>query len=67
MVKMTIDLTKLKELRLKADMTREEFARTVGQNCKEITVYRWETGKTKKPIPVYLKSLENFYKKMEEN
>ena len=67
MVKMPIDLTKLKELRLKAEMTREEFARTVGQNCKEITVYRWETGKVKRPLPIYLKSLVNFYKKMEEN
>ena len=67
MGKMTVDLSKLKELRLKAEMTREEFASSVGQGCKEITVYRWETGKIKKPIPVYLRSLENFYKKMEEN
>ena len=67
MVKMIIDLNKLKELRLKAEMTREEFARTVGRGCKEITVYRWETGKVKRPLPIYLKSLENFYKKMEEN
>ena len=67
MVKMIIDLNKLKELRLKAEMTREEFARTVGQGCKEITVYRWETGKVKRPLPIYLKSLEKFYKKMEEN
>ncbi|MCK4445679.1 MAG: helix-turn-helix domain-containing protein [Candidatus Marinimicrobia bacterium] len=67
MVKMEIDLTKLKELRIKAEMTRKEFAESVGQDCRELTVYRWETGKTKKPIPVYLKSLENFYKKMEKN
>jgi len=64
MVKMTIDLDKLKELRLKAEMTREEFARSVGQGCKEITVYRWETGKTKRPLPIYLRSLEIFYKNM---
>ena len=59
-----IDLSKLKELRLKAQMTREEFAKSVGQGCKEITVYRWETGRVKKPLQVYLKSLENFYKSM---
>lgn len=67
MVKMEIDLAKLEKLRKKAKMTRKEFAESVGQDCRELTVYRWETGKTKKPIPVYLKSLVKFYKKMEEN
>ena len=67
MTKMPIDLTKLKELRIKAKMTRKEFAETIGQGCLELTVYRWETGKIKKPIPVYQKALVKFYKEMEEN
>ena len=66
MTKMPIDLTKLKELRIKAEMTRKEFAETIGQGCLELTVYRWETGKIKKPIPVYQKALVKFYKEMGE-
>ena len=66
MVKIPIDLTKLKGLRIKAEMTRKEFAETVGKGCLEITVYRWETGKIKKPIPVYLRELVKFYKSMGE-
>ena len=64
---MKIDLKKLRELREKAGLTRKEFAEKVGQGCLELTVYRWETGKTKKPIPPYRKALEDFYRKMEEN
>lgn len=67
MVRMLIDLTKLKGLRIKAEMTRKEFAESVGQGCLELTVYRWETGKIKKPIPVYLRELVRFYKSMGEN
>lgn len=66
MVKMEIDLSKLKELRIRAGLTRKEFAETIGQGCLELTVYRWETGKIKKPIPVYQKALVKFYKDMDE-
>ena len=66
MVKMEIDLTKLKELRIRAGLTRKEFAETVGEGCLELTVYRWETGKIKKPIPVYQKALVKFYKSIGE-
>jgi len=60
---MKIDLSKLMELRKKLGLTRKEFADTVGKGCIEHTVYRWEKGITKKPLPVYQESLEKFYKK----
>ena len=63
---MKMDLSKLRELREKAEMTRKEFAETVGQGCIELTVIRWENGTTKRPLPIYRKSLEKFYKSMEE-
>ena len=64
---MKIDLSKLREYREKVGMTRKEFAETVGQGCIELTVVRWENGTTKKPLKIYRKSLEKFYKSMEEN
>lgn len=63
---MEIDLTKLRELREKAGMTRKEFAETIGLGCIELTVLRWEMGRIKKPLPPYRKALEDFYKKMGE-
>lgn len=60
---MRIDLSRLRELREAVGLTRKEFADSVGMGCIEHTIFRWETGKTKKPLPVYRKALEKFYKK----
>lgn len=59
---MKIDLTKLRELRTKAGLTRRELADKIG--CKEFSIIRWETGKVSKPLPPYLKELEKFYSEM---
>lgn len=59
---MKIDLSKLRELREKAQLTRRDLADDIG--CREHTIIRWETGKTKNPLPVYKKALLDFYKKM---
>ena len=60
---MKIDLSRLMELRKKLGLTRKEFAETIGKGCIEHTVYRWEMGITKKPLPVYQEALEKFIKK----
>jgi len=57
---MKIDLTKLRELREKANLTRREFADKIG--CREHTIVRWENGETINPLPIYKKALINFYK-----
>ena len=59
---MKIDLSRLRELRIKAGLTRRELADKIG--CREHTVVRWELGTSKKPMPPYQKSLEEFYKDM---
>jgi DNA-binding XRE family transcriptional regulator len=59
---MRIDLTKLKELREKAELTRVELADRIG--CREHTIFRWEKGKTKNPLPIYKKALVNFYEEI---
>jgi len=59
---MEIDLTKLRELRKKAGLTRRELADKIG--CKEFSIIRWETGKVKKPLTPYAKALKEFYAEM---
>jgi transcriptional regulator with XRE-family HTH domain len=59
---MKIDLTKLRELREKAGLTRREFADRIG--CRELTIIRWESGNSKKPLPPYRQALEKFYEEM---
>ena len=39
---MDIDLSKLKELRKKAGLTRKDLADKIG--CREHTIVRWENG-----------------------
>lgn len=56
---MKIDLTKLKNLRKKAGLSRIELANKIG--CREHTIIRWEMGTSKKPLSPYLKELEKFY------
>ena len=56
---MRIDLTKLRELREKAGLTRVELADKIG--CREHTIVRWEIGETKNPLPIYKKALVGFY------
>ena len=60
---MEIDLSRLRELREALKLTRKEFADSIGLGCIEHTVFRWETGKTKKPLPIYRKALEKFFRK----
>ena len=57
---MKIDLSRLRELREKAELTRRELADIIG--CREFTIFRWEEGKTQRPLPIYQKALFNFYK-----
>ena len=57
---MKIDLSKLRELREKAELTRRELADRIG--CREFTIYRWENDKTQRPLPIYQKALSDFYK-----
>jgi len=57
---MKIDLSKLRELREKAELTRIELADKIG--CREFTIVRWENGETKRPLPIYQKALSDFYK-----
>ena len=59
---MKIDLSKLKELRKRAGMTRRELADRIG--CREHSVVRWELGHIKKPLSPYRKALEDFYTEM---
>ena len=56
---MKIDLSRLRELREKAELTRRELADIIG--CREHTIIRWELGTTKKPLPIYQKALAGFY------
>jgi DNA-binding XRE family transcriptional regulator len=59
---MDIDLSKLKELRKKAGLTRRDLADKIG--CREHTIVRWENGENKKPLSPYRKELEKFYIEM---
>jgi len=59
---MKIDLSKLRELREKAELSRRELADRIG--CREYTIVRWEGGKSKNPLPIFKKALDNFYKEM---
>jgi DNA-binding XRE family transcriptional regulator len=52
-------LTKLRELRIKAGMTRRELADRIG--CREHSIIRWENGEIKRPLVPYQKELEKFY------
>ena len=58
---MNIDLSKLKELREKAGLTRRGLADKIG--CREHTIFRWENGEkeNKKSLSPYRKELEKFY------
>ena len=62
MVSQMINLNNLRELRIKAGLTRRELADKIG--CVEHTIIRWELGKSKKPLSPYRKALEDFYKEM---
>ena len=57
---MKIDLSRLRELREKAELTRRELADIIG--CREHTIIRWELGTTKKPLPIFKEALISFYK-----
>ena len=59
---MNIDLSKLRELREKAGLTRRDLADKIG--CREHTIIRWENGENKKPLSPYRKELEKFYEEM---
>jgi len=59
---MKIDLSRLRELREKAGLTRIALAKRIG--CREMAIIRWETGKVKDPLPPYLEKLEKFYAEM---
>ena len=56
---MNIDLSRLRELREKAGLSRIDLADRIG--CREYTIYRWEEGKTQRPLPIYKKALTAFY------
>lgn len=58
---MRIDLSRLRELRLAVGLTKKEFSDVIG--CIENTISRWENGTTKKPLRIYLKELEKFFRK----
>jgi len=45
---MNIDLSKLRELREKAGLTRRDLADKI--DCREHTIIRWENGENKKPL-----------------
>ncbi len=57
---MKIDLSRLRELREKEGLSRIELAKKIG--CREYTIYRWEEGKTQRPLPIYREALSKFYK-----
>lgn len=59
---MRLDLSKLRELREKAGLTRIEFAKRIG--CREMAIIRWENGSVKEPLPPYREKLEKFYAEM---
>ena len=58
---MNINLNRLRELRLAIGLTKKELADMIG--CIENTISRWENGTTEKPLGVYRKSLEKFFRK----
>jgi len=62
---MKIDLSKLRELREKAELTRRDLADRIG--CREFTIVRWEKGETKRPLPIYQKALSDFYEENDGN
>jgi len=45
---MNIDISKLRELREKAGLTKRDLADKIG--CREPTIVRWENGENKKPL-----------------
>ena len=59
---MAINLSILRELRIKAGLTRRELADRIG--CREHTIVRWELGTSKKPLSPYRIALEDFYKEV---
>jgi DNA-binding XRE family transcriptional regulator len=59
---MNIDLSKLRELREKAGLTRRDLADKI--SCREHTIVRWENEENKKPLSPYRKELEKFYSEM---
>jgi len=58
---MRINLNKLRELRLAVGLTKKELADVIG--CIENTIGRWEDGTTEKPLKIYQKELEKFFRK----
>ena len=58
---MRIDLSRLRKLRLAVGLTKKELADVIG--CIENTISRWENGTTEKPLGIYRKSLEKFFRK----
>jgi len=58
---MRIDLSRLRKLRLAVGLTKKELADMIG--CIENTISRWENGTTEKPLGIYRKSLEKFFRK----
>ena len=62
---MKIDLSRLREIREKAELTRRDLADIIG--CREFTIVRWEIGKTKRPLPIYQKALSDFYEENDGN
>jgi len=56
---MNIDLSKLRELRENAGLTRRDLADKI--DCQEHTIIRWENGENKKTLSPYRKELEKFY------
>jgi len=58
---MRINLNRLRELRLAIGLTKKELADMIG--CIENTISRWENGTTEKPLGIYQKSLEKFFRK----
>jgi DNA-binding XRE family transcriptional regulator len=56
---MNIDLSKLRELREKAGLTRRDLADKIG--CREHTIIKWENGENKKTLSPNRKELEKFY------
>lgn len=58
---MRINLGRLRALRLAVKLTKKELADEIG--CIENTIDRWESGKTQKPLGIYQKALERFFRK----
>ncbi|GAI10076.1 unnamed protein product [marine sediment metagenome] len=58
---MRINLGRLRALRLAVGLTKKELSDVIG--CIENTISRWENGATKKPLGIYRKELEKFFRK----